>query len=56
MMLPIEEVQALLKSAGFQELYPKFKRDSIIINCVCEKKSVFETNGILYNYGQNLIE
>ncbi len=56
MELSLEEVQVLLKSAGFQELYPKFKRDSIIINCVCENKSVFETNGILYNYNQTLLE
>ncbi len=56
MKLSLEEVQALLKSAGFQELYPKFKRDSIIINCVCEEKNVFETNGILYNFNQDLLE
>ena len=53
--LSLDEVQSLLKESGFPALYPKFKRDSIIINCICEKKSVVETNDLLFDYGENLL-
>ncbi len=49
MELDIEETQELLKIAGFAELYPKIKRDSIIINGVATKKSVAEINESLYD-------
>ena len=55
MELSLDEVQSLLKESGFPALYPKFKRDSIIINCICEKKSVVETNDLLFDYGENLL-
>lgn len=55
MELSLDEVQSLLKGSGFPALYPKFKRDSIIINCICEKKSVVETNDLLFDYGENLL-
>lgn len=47
--LDIDEVQSLLKVAGFAQLYPKSKRDSIIINGIIVKKSVAEINESLYD-------
>lgn len=55
MELTLDETQSLLKSSGFPALYPKIKRDSIIISCICSQKSVFDTNGLLYEYGQKLL-
>ncbi len=55
MELTIEEVQEILKVASFAELYPKSKRDSIIINGISMKKSVAEINEVLYDNGENTL-
>ena len=49
MDMTIDETQAILKIAGFAALYPKAKRDSIIIKGVSEKKTVAQINEELYN-------
>lgn len=48
MELDINEIQEILKVASFAELYPKSKRDSIIINGIGNKKSVAQINETLY--------
>lgn len=48
MKMTIDEVQSTLKIAGFATLYPKNKRDSIIIKSISNGNSVFETNNALY--------
>lgn len=50
MGLNIDEVQTLLKTAGYSQLYVKIPFDSIILYGVCNKKSVIEINEILYDY------
>lgn len=55
MFLSLEETQTILKSNGYPVLYPKIKRDSIIIKCISSEKSVFETNGVLFEFGQELL-
>lgn len=55
MFLSLDETQTILKSNGYPVLYPKIKRDSIIIKCISSEKSVFETNGVLFEYGQELL-
>lgn len=51
MGLSLDEVQTLLKSAGYSTLYVKLPFDSIILYGVCKKMSVVEINEILYEYG-----
>lgn len=51
MGLSLDEVQTLLKSAGYSTLYVKLPFDSIVLYGVCKKMSVVEINGILYEYG-----
>ena len=51
MELPIDDVQTLLKCAGYSTLYVKLPFDSIILYGICKKLSVVEINEILYEYG-----
>ena len=51
MGLSLNEVQTLLKSAGYSTLYVKMPFDSIILYGICKKLSVVEINEILYEYG-----
>ena len=50
MSLNLDEVQRLLKCAGYSQLYIKLPFDSIIIYGICKKLSVMEINNLLYNY------
>ncbi len=45
--LDIIDVQKLLYKGSYNPLYPKDKRDSIIIYCLCKGKSLLETNLLL---------
>ena len=51
MKLNIEEVQQLLKCAGYAPLYVKIPFDSIILFGFCKELSVIEINELLYEYG-----
>lgn len=51
MKLSLDEVQSLLKCAGYSTLYVKLPFDSIVLYGVCKKLSVVEINKILYDYG-----
>ena len=50
MSLNLDEVQSLLKCAGYSPLYVKIPFDSIIIYGICKKLSVIEINRILFEY------
>lgn len=50
MKLNLEEVQTLLKSAGYSPLYVKLPFDSIILYGICKGLSVVEINDLLYEY------
>ena len=50
MALNLDEVQSLLKCAGYSPLYVKIPFDSIIIDGICKKLSVIEINHILFEY------
>ena len=50
MSLNLDEVQSLLKCAGYSPLYVKLPFDSIIIYGICKKLSVIEINRILFEY------
>lgn len=47
----IDETQTLLKYAKRAPLYPKYKRDAIIINCISNKTGVLECDRILRENG-----
>ncbi len=51
MKLSLDEVQTLLKCAGYSTLYVKLPFDSIVLYGVCKKLSVVQINEILYEYG-----
>ena len=55
MELSLDETQSLLKIAGFSALYPKIKRDSIIILGFNEGKPVNKINESLYESGEKTL-
>ncbi|MBR1730907.1 MAG: XRE family transcriptional regulator [Ruminococcus sp.] len=54
--LSLDEVQQVLKKAGYGELYPRDRRDSVIIFAFHHKLSVMETNEILYELRIKILE
>lgn len=50
MSLNLDEVQSLLKCAGYSTLYVKLPFDSIIIYGICKKLTVLEINSLLFEY------
>lgn len=52
MAISLDEVQSFLKLSGYPFLYAKHKRDSIIIFCIQNRKTVVETNNELYSHGE----
>lgn len=55
MELDVDETQYLLKIGGFAELYPKNKRDAIIINGIASNFSVAKINENLYDNGEDTL-
>ena len=51
MGLTLDEMQTLLKCAGYSPLYVKLPFDSIVLYGVCKKLSVVEINELLFAYG-----
>ncbi len=51
MKLNIDEMQILLKTAGYSTLYVKLPFDSIVLYGICKGMSVVEINELLYEYG-----
>ena len=50
MELNIEEIQQLLKCAGYSPLYVKIPFDSAVLYGLCKGLSVVEINELLYKY------
>ena len=51
MGLNIDEVQQLLRCAGYPQLYVKIPFDSVVLYGLCKGLSVVEINELLYAYG-----
>lgn len=51
MELSLDEVQTLLKSAGYSTLYVKLPFDSVVLYGICKKLSVVAINDLLFEYG-----
>lgn len=50
MQLNLDEVQILLKCAGYSPLYVKIPFDSIVLYGICKQLSVVEINELLFSY------
>ena len=55
MKLTFDEVQNLLKVNGYAQLYPKHKRDNIIIFAFYKGQNMWDLNDNLYAMGEELI-
>ena len=55
MGLDLSGVNKLMKTAGYAILYAKSKRDSIIIKAISNGLSVMETNGKLFESGEDTL-
>lgn len=55
MRLSFEEVQTLLKQAGYATLYAKNEFDCVVIFGICKNMSVMDINAMLYEYGLDLL-
>ena len=53
--LPLKEAQRALKLAGESVLYPKARRDSILIFCVNKKLTVRQANDLLFEMGEKTL-
>ena len=51
MNLNVEEVQKLLKCAGYPQLYVKLPFDSVLLYGFCKGLTVLQINELLYEYG-----
>ena len=55
MELQLEQVQQLLKAAGYSTLYVKRPFDSIVLYGIYNKMTVAQINELLYNYGMDTL-
>ena len=53
--LDLDEIQYLLRYAGFGVLYPRNQWDAIIISAVEQKFTVAQTNELLYRLGEKTL-
>lgn len=54
--LSFEEVQDLLKATGYPILYVRISRDSIIIFALQHRRTLADTNEMLFDFGYSLIQ
>jgi hypothetical protein len=50
-----DETQRVLKLADVGELYPKIRRDAIVIFCIEHGQNLFDTDSTLYKFGEQTI-
>lgn len=55
MGLKLEQVQQLLKAAGYSPLYVKRPFDSVVLYGIIKKMSVAQINELLYDYGMETL-
>ena len=51
----LEEIQTLLRQAGYAEIYPKIKRDAIICHGILHRRSPGEINDTLFAQGEKTL-
>ena len=55
MEVTLEEIQSLLRQAGYAEIYPKIKRDAIICHGILHKRTLSEINDTLFAEGEKTL-
>ncbi len=55
MGLNLEEIQTLLKTAGYAQLYVKNTFDCILVYGICKKMTVSQINYVLFDYGMETL-
>lgn len=55
MRLSLRETNRALQAAGSNELYPKNRRDAILIYCLQCGTTLMEANEALYEFGEDLL-
>lgn len=50
-----EETQSMLKLSGNRELYAKDERDALILFSLQRKKTIFETNELLFSHSLSIL-
>ena len=53
--MDVEETQKLLQVAEKSLLYPKIRRDAVILHCLAKQKDIFETQVALQNLGLTIL-
>lgn len=56
MKLSLDDCQDALRISGKSALYPKIKRDSILIFALNNSLSIYETNDLLTKYGEKQLK
>lgn len=55
MKLSLDELQSLLRIAHMAMLYPRVKRDSIILHSIAKHESVIQCNIALESFGEPIL-
>lgn len=55
MKLSLDETQSLLRIAHMAMLYPRVKRDSIILHSIAKHESVIQCNTVLESFGEPIL-
>ena len=53
--LPVDETQTMLKIAGLPVLYPRKRRDMIILFAIQNGYDIFDINDCLYDLGEEIL-
>lgn len=54
--LNADETQKLLKQAGYRELYPRDKRDALLLYAINQKMNIIDANEVLYDHEIEVLE
>lgn len=54
--LNAQEVQTLLKQAGYRELYPRDPRDALLLFAIERRKTIIDANELLYEHNIEVLE
>ena len=54
--LNADETQKLLKQAGYRELYPRDRRDALLLFAINQKMNILDANEVLYDHEIEVLE
>lgn len=56
MNLSLDDCQEALRISGKSALYPRIKRDSILIYAINKRYSIYQTNDLLLEHGEEMLK